>query len=154
MLSLKYNDVDIKMTTIDKILGVHVDGNLSWNDHYQHVSKNVSLYLWLLCKIKTYLLQEHGLLYYNSYIKPQFDYCSIIWSNLSNFDVNKINKLQRMACKLILSNDYNSLNESLEQLDILSFDQGVFLNKAKIMYKIYNNLAPNYLHDMFQMRAV
>ena len=36
-LSLKYNDIDIKMTTSDKILGVHVDENLSWNDHYHHV---------------------------------------------------------------------------------------------------------------------
>ena len=34
----------------------------------------------------------------------------------------------------------------------MSFDQSVFLNKAKIMYKIYNNLAPSYLHEMFQMR--
>ena len=153
-LSLTYNDIDIKMTTSDKILGVHVDENLSWNDHYQHVSKKVSSYLWLLSKIKTYLPQEHRLLYYNSYIKPQFDYCSIIWSNSSNFNINKINKLQRRACKLILLNDYHSLNESLEQLNILSFDQGVFLNKAKIMYKIYNNLAPSYLHEMFQMRAV
>ena len=33
-------------------------------------------------------------------------------------------------CKLILSNDYVSLNESLEQLNILSFYQSVFLNKA------------------------
>ena len=105
-------------------------------------------HLWLLSKIKTYLPQEHRLLYYNSYIKSQFDYCSIIWSNSSNFNVN--NKLQRRACKLILLNDYNSLSESLDQLDILSF---VFLNKAKI-YKIYNNLAPSYLHEMFQMRAV
>ena len=153
-LSLKYNDIDIKMTTSDKILGVHVDENLSWNDHYRHVSKKVSSYLWLLSKIKTYLPQEHRLLYYNSYIKPQFDYFSIIWSNSSNFNVNKINKLQRRACKLILLNDYNSLSESLDQLDILSFDQGVFLNKAKIMYKIHNNLAPSYLHEMFQMRAV
>ena len=79
---------------------------------------------------------------------------SVIWSNSSNFNVNKIYKLQRRACKLILSHDYKSLNESLEQLDILSFDQGVFLNKAKIMYKIHNNLAPSYLHEMFQMREV
>ena len=98
----------------------------------------------------------HGVyeLYYIAYIKPQFDYCSIIWSNASNFNVNKINKLQRRACKLILSNDYTCLNESLEQLNIMSFDQSVFLNKAKIMYKIYNNLAPSYLHEMFQMREV
>ena len=139
------------MTTCDKILGVHMDDNLSWNDHFHHVSKKVSFYLWLLSKIKAYLSKEHKLLYYNSYIKPHFDYCSIVCSNLSNFNVNKINKLQRRACKLILSHDYKSLNESLEQLDILSFDQSVFLNKAKLMYKIYNNLAPSYLHEMFQM---
>ena len=29
-----------------------------------------------------------------------------------------------------------------------------FLNKAKIMYKVYNNLAPIYLHELFQMRDV
>ena len=86
------------------------------------------------------------------YIKPHFDYCSVVWSNSSNFNVNKINKLQRRARKLILSHDYKTLNESLEQLDIFSFDQSVFLNKAKLMYTIYNNLAPSYLVEMFHMR--
>ena len=31
-LSLRYNDIDIKMTTISKILGVQVDENLLWNN--------------------------------------------------------------------------------------------------------------------------
>ena len=37
---------------------------------------------------------------------------------------------------------------------MLSFDKSVFLNKAKIMYKVYNNLAPNYLQELFHMRNV
>ena len=37
---------------------------------------------------------------------------------------------------------------------MLSFDQSVFLNKAKIMYKVYNNLAPNYLQELFRMKDV
>ena len=37
---------------------------------------------------------------------------------------------------------------------MLSFDQSVFLNKANIMYKVYNNLAPNYLQELFHMRDV
>ena len=56
--SLQYKDIDtgIRMTTSDKILGVYVDDNLSWNDHFHHISKKVSWsYLWLLSKIKTYL---------------------------------------------------------------------------------------------------
>ena len=65
-LSLKYNYLVTKMTTSNEILGVHVDENLSWNNHYQHVLKKVSSYLWLLSKIKTYLPQEHRLSYYNN----------------------------------------------------------------------------------------
>ena len=37
---------------------------------------------------------------------------------------------------------------------MLSFDQSVFLNKAKSMYKVYDNLEPNYLQELFHMRDV
>ena len=35
---------------------------------------------------------------------------------------------------------------------MLSFDENVFLQKAKVMYKIVNNISPEYLTDFFQMR--
>ena len=35
-LPLRYNDMDIRMTTCDKILGVHVDENLMCNNQFQH----------------------------------------------------------------------------------------------------------------------
>ena len=72
----------------------------------------------------------------------------------SNSNINKINKSQRRACKLILSQEYNGLQEALKRFDILCFDQIVFLNKAKIMYKVRNNLAPSYLQELLQMRDV
>ena len=65
--------------------------------------------------------------------------------------MNKMYKLQRLACKLILSQGDNGPEESLKRLDMLSFDQSVYLNKAKIMYKVYNNLAPNYSQELFHM---
>ena len=34
VLSLRYSDIDIKMTPSEKILGVHVDDNLMWNNHF------------------------------------------------------------------------------------------------------------------------
>ena len=46
------------------------------------------------------------------------------------------------------------IQEDLERLNIFSFDQIIFLNKAKLMYKVYNNLAPVYLHELFQMRDI
>ena len=154
VLSLTYSDIDIKMTHADKILGVHVDDNLMWNNHFQHVSKKISTYLWLLSKIRFYLSVEHRLMFYNAYIKPHFVYCSTVWSNTSTGNINKITKLQRRACKLILSQDYTDIQEALKRLNLLSFDQAIFLNKAKLMYKVYNNIAPVYLHELFQMRDI
>ena len=75
VLSLTYSDIDIKMTHADKILGVHVDDNLMWNNHFQHVSKKISSYLWLLSKIRSYLSVEHRILFYNAYVKLHFEYC-------------------------------------------------------------------------------
>ena len=46
------------------------------------------------------------------------------------------------------------IQEALERLNILSFDQIIFLNKAKLMYKVYNNIAPVYLHELFQIRDI
>ena len=57
-------------------------------------------------------------------------------------------------CKLILIEDYTDIQEALKRLNILSFDHVIFLSKAKLMYKIYNNIAPVYLHELFQMRDI
>ena len=73
-------------------------------------------------------------------------------SNTSNININKITRLQRRACKQILGHKYNGLLETFERLKILSFDQSIFLSKAKMMYTIQNNIAPSYLNEMFLMR--
>ena len=95
ILSLSYNDVELQITTGDKILGVNIDENLIWNNHYQ---------FWLLSRISHFLSTEHKLLYYKSYIQPHFNYCNVIWGNASNFNVARIARLQRRACKMILGN--------------------------------------------------
>ena len=152
-LKLTYNNLDLQISIDEKILGVHVDQNFAWNNHFQHVSKKISTYLWLLSQIRTYLTVQHRLLYYNAYIKSQFEYCCIVWGNSCNYNTHKIEKLQRRACKLILGNDYTSLDTARKQLNILSFEETIFIHKAKVMYKIAHNTAPIYVTDLFQMRS-
>ena len=78
VLNLQYSYIDISMTTCDKILGIQVDDNLTWNSHFNFLSKKLSSYMWLLSKIRTYLSTKHRVLFYNAYIKPHLDYCSLI----------------------------------------------------------------------------
>ena len=152
-LKITFNNTDLKNSSNEKILGVHVDQNFVWNNHFQHVSKKISSYLWLLSQNRTYLNVQHRFLYYNAYIKSHIEYCCIVWRNSCNFNAYKIEKLQRRACKLILGNDYTTLDLARKQLRILSFEETIFLHKTNVMYKIANNTAPIYLTDLFQMRG-
>ena len=60
-LLLKCNDLDLKLTNTDKILGVHINENLTWNAQFQFVVKKVSSHLWLLSRISSYLSVEDRL---------------------------------------------------------------------------------------------
>ena len=153
LLLLSYNEIDLQLTTGDKILGVYIEENFQWNNHFQHVCKKVSSYIWLLSKVKLYLSLELRSIFYNAYIQPQFNYCNIIWGHSSNYNVSKITKLQRRACKVILENQYENLESAIKKLNMLSFDQNVFVNKAKTMYKVANGHVPQYIVDLFQSRA-
>ena len=149
---LKCNNIDLKLTKGDKILGANIDENLIWDSHYKYIVKKVSTHLWLLSQISSYLSVKDRLLFYNAYIRPHFDYCSVIWGSSTCSNTDKITKLQRRACKLILRNEYSNLEEAQNRLNMLSFSESVFLQKAKVMYKVSNNIAPEYLTDLFKMR--
>lgn len=85
------------------------------------------------------------LLFYNVYIKSHFEYCCVNWGNSYNFNMPKNWKLQRRAWKIILGNDYSTFENDGKQLNIFSFEETMFIHKAKLMYKIANNVAPIFL---------
>ena len=53
-------------------------------------------------------------------------------------------KLQRRACENILGKEFK---DALKTVNILSFEEIVFINKAKLIYKIANTISPIYLSD-------
>ena len=65
------------------------------------------------------LMVEDRLLFFKAYIRPHFDYCSVIWDTSAFPNISKITKLQRRACKackLILRTDYSNLEETRDRL--------------------------------------
>ena len=86
-LSLNLKDADLKLTSNEKVSGVHIDENLLWNGHLQYISKKISSHSWLLSQKKSFLSKDDELLFYIAYIRPLVDYCSVIWGNSTNFNI-------------------------------------------------------------------
>ena len=135
-----------------KNLGVHFDNNLQWTNHFQHVCIKISSNLRRFSQIKSYLSKQHRVLYYNAYIKPHFEHCCTIWGNSFDFNLYKVEKIQIRACKIYFGTDYATLEDALKTLNLLSFEEIIFINEAKLMYKIANDIVPIYLTELFQMR--
>ena len=74
----------------------------------------------------------HRLLFFNVYIKPHNEFYSVVWCNASNNNIDKINELQRRACKLIPAQEYDEHENSFKRFHMfLSFDQSVFTSFTK-----------------------
>ena len=126
----------------ENVLVLQVDDNLTWNDH---VSKPV----WLLSKIRSYLSVEHRVPFYKSYIQPHIDYANIIWANTGKTNLLHVERLLRKACRVILNYNVDNIHQSMNDLKIMPFSERTFLRKAKFMFKVSNNIMPDYVNAMF-----
>ena len=90
---------------------------------------------------------------YKALIEPHFDYCSAVWDGLTQQLSEKLQKLQNRAIRVITKSSYDTSSRLL--LTSLGWDNlssRRAKQKANLMYKCINNLAPAYLCNLFLPR--
>ena len=108
--------------------------------------------MWLLSKVKKFLSQEHRILFYKSYIQPHIDFCNIVWDSSSETNKLKILRLQKIACRVILDYKVEDSSQAMDTLKILSIYDRLYFRKAKLMFKVYQHITPNYISEQFTLR--
>ena len=128
------------MCSPDKTVRCAFDQTLSWEGHIKHIHNKISSNLYLLKQIKAYLSLDARKLFFNSYVLPHFDYCSVIWGNCSKSALNKLVKLQKRAARIILNKDYNSRTCDLfAELNWMLLEDGIIFRRAVQVYKCLND---------------
>ena len=92
---------DKKLTPVPlvKDLGVLLDTCLNYNEH---ITKTASNCLFKLKQINKHLLDKKTLLLeINSFVFSKLQYCSTVWSNTSNSNIDKLQKVQNFAGRII-----------------------------------------------------
>ncbi len=151
-LNVNYKNVSLKLTTGDKLLGVHIQDNLKWDTHINSIKRKIASNIWLLSKIKYFIPLNSRIIYYKAYIQPHLDFCNVIWGGTGVNNLNKLLSLQKRACKTIFGPEYVNFKDALNKINSLTIHQRIILQKAKFMYKVHNKLVPEYIQDMYQYR--
>ena len=146
-----YNDSLLKNVTCEKLLGVQIDNTLSWCQQIDKLCSLISSRIGLLTRLKLYIPVKGLCLFYNGYILPLFDYCCTIWGETTNTNLDKLFKLQKRAARIILDAQHDSPSKPLfKELGWLTLHNRIKYHRGVLMYKCINNIAPNYLSEMFK----
>ena len=146
-LHVKIENTSLETCNNSKLLGVVIDNCLSWNDHIEYLYKKISPKLGILYRLSKFLSKPILNTIYLTLIQPDFDYCISLWGNCSSGSINKIQKLQNRAARIV-SNEYNwniSSSELIEQLKWMNIKTRRDYFISLIMFKTVNGFGLNYL---------
>ena len=121
-------------------LGVTLDENLSWKEHVGEVFNKVNKRLGLLGRIRSCLTIQSAKCIYNCPILPVLSYTDTAWGELSAECSNRLQRLQNRAASITIRCDRSS--DAIKNL-------GWKRNKAVLVFKCLNNLAPAYFKNYF-----
>ena len=135
-----------------EILGIKIDRKLSFHQHIKSISKKAGQKLSTLLRNSPYLKNDKKKVIHNTTIKPQFNYCPLVWMFCSRKSNNMINKVQERALRLTYKGNENKFQTLLNENKETSAHQRNLQFFMKEIYKIKNNYAPPIMHHLFQFR--
>jgi len=144
---IEFNNEIINYSYEERLLGVIIDRTLAWDKHIDVVLKKCYSLLYLISRIKPFILIPMRKLFFHTYILPHLDYCCIIWGNYNLSQEEKLIRFQKRAARLILDKDYNCIEKCFNELNWLTFPEIVTFQKA-VLYKLFNELSPEYLKNI------
>ena len=98
-----------------KLLGVHIDSDLTFDFHITQICKKVSNKLNALSRQCAILPFQKRKLLMQAFILSQFNFCPLIWMCYSRKLNNKINNLHYRALKMVYNDHTSSFDELLEK---------------------------------------
>ena len=88
---------------------------------------------------------------YRSLIEPYFRYCCPVWGSCSASALDKLQKLQNRAARIVTNSPYDaSALPLIGSLGWLTIRELIDFETSKMVYKSLNALAPDYLRNLFQ----
>ena len=152
-LNIKIKDSLITQKSEVTYLGVTIDSHLSWIPHIYSITKKLAPKIGALSRLSHTLPKKLLCKIFTGTIQPILEYCCTVWGQVSDNKLNKLQKYQNRAARIICNNfNFNShgidISRSLGWLPLR--DRINYLTR-NLTFKCLNSLAPNYLSDYIVM---
>ena len=147
-VSLKYSNNAIERVDSFKYLGVIFDSHMTWLQHVDHISSNVSKRCGIVRRIKYCLPVCTLKMLAEAMIIPHFDYCSPVWSNCNKDLRAKMQIQHNKVARILLSADIRTpVDDLMNSLKWLRLSDRWSNQMLFITFKCVNGTVPSYLSN-------
>ena len=145
-----FNNIEIDYVEHHKHLGLTFSDNGKWHQHIDNIVSSASKVLGLLRLLKFKLNRKTLNQIYISYMRPILEYASVVWDGCTNYEKDKLDKLQYEAARLVTGLTRSvSIVKLNNEIGWLSLRDRRKLQKYIIMYKVNNGITPDYLSSLY-----
>ncbi len=140
--SYKLHNKILKSADKVKYLGATITQDLSWNNHINNITNKANNTLRFIKRnIRTNNIKTKELAY-KTYVRPQLEYCNIVWDPWQQTYIHKLEMVQRRAARYTLNKyEYqSSVTAMLQHLCWPTLQQRRQFSSLVMLYKIKNNL--------------
>ena len=142
------NGTDIHFTSCARDLGVHIDSNLSMKKHISHICKVCYFELRRISQMKQYLPSDCLVQLVSCFVLSRLDYCNSVLAGLPKSSLNKLQKVQNSAARLILNKSKREhITPLLVKLHWLPVHLRIDYKLAVFGFKFFEGTLPKYLSD-------
>ena len=148
--SVNIAGTDIKLENKLTSLGVTMDSSLSFNHHVTSVCKSSHFHLRSLRHIRRSITNDVATSIAVALVQSRLDYCNSLLSGISNFNINKLQRVQNLAARLSLNDWHTSSSQLLTKLHWLPINSRIKFKIGTLTFKLLTNKQPAHLCALLQ----
>ena len=154
-LSITFGDVQLLPSDRIKILGVHLDKNLSWHYHTGKIAQRCFGSLVTINKLKHVLPRTTTKTLIECLVFPHIRYCLPAWAPATALQRKRVDKVINFAVRVATGKrKHDHITEARTGLGWFSFDQTVFLRDCISMYRVIHETdGPCAIRDLVRRRS-
>ena len=141
-----FDDQCIRFSEIVKNVGVYLDKNLDFTKHVNSITSHCYKILKDIGSIRKCFQQEHLECLVHAVVSGRLDYCNSLLINISRGNLNKLQKLQNAAARLVLGRRRReSATQALRDLHWLNIESRIIFKILLLVFKVLKGMCSDNL---------
>ena len=142
----------IRFSTEVKNVGVVLDENLTMTSHVNKVFSHCYKLLKDIGRIRKVLSDKHTEMLVHSVISSRIDYCNGLFFNMSKKNINKLQKVQNAAARLVAGKrKRDSISHTLRQLHWLNVESRIMFKVILLVFKSIHGICSENLRLNYKL---